>query len=63
MNMKQNTNPILHITIGTHPKKELSLDQEIRLAKTALLYADHVKLYSLTFPSVTTMMKQLQPII
>jgi hypothetical protein len=46
--MEQSAEKILHITIGTHPAKELNLEQEIRLAKTALLYADHVKLYSLT---------------
>ena len=46
--MEQNTDRLLHITIGTHPTKELDLRQEIRLAKAALLYADRVKLYSLT---------------
>jgi hypothetical protein len=46
--MGQNTGRLLHITIGTHPTKELELSQEIRLAKAALLYADRVKLYSLT---------------
>jgi hypothetical protein len=35
------------ITIGTHPSKEISLSQELRLLKAGLLYADHVKLYSL----------------
>ncbi len=37
-----------HITIGTHPSKEVSLEQELRLVKAGLLYADRVKLYSLT---------------
>ena len=46
--MAQKSEQLLHITIGTHPSKELNLRQEIRLAKSALLYADHVKLYSLT---------------
>lgn len=46
--MEYKAEPLLHITIGTHPTKELNLEQEIRLAKTALLYADQVKLYSLT---------------
>ena len=46
--MEQKAEALLHITIGTHPAKELSLEQEIRLAKSALLYADKVKLYSLT---------------
>lgn len=36
-----------HITIGTYPSSELSLEQELRLLKAALLYADRVKLYSL----------------
>jgi len=46
--MGQNTDRLLHITIGAHPTKDLNLSQEIRLAKAALLYADRVKLYSLT---------------
>ncbi len=46
--MEQKAERLLHITIGTHPAKELSLEQEIKLTKTALLYADRVKLYSLT---------------
>jgi len=46
--MKQINSPLLHITIGTHPAKELNLEQEIKLTKAALLYADRVKLYSVT---------------
>lgn len=46
--MGKNTERLLHITIGTHPTKELELNQEIKLTKAALLYADRVKLYSLT---------------
>lgn len=46
--MGQNNDRLLHITIGAHPAKELNLAQEIKLIKAALLYADHVKLYSLT---------------
>ena len=37
----------LHITIVTHPAGAMDLEQELRLAKAALLYADRVKLYSL----------------
>lgn len=37
----------LHFTIGTYPTKILNLDQDIRLLKAALLYADKVELYSL----------------
>ena len=36
-----------HITIGTHPSGDLSLEQELRLVKAALLYADRTTLYSL----------------
>src|SRR6266508_1224796 len=36
----------VHITIGAAPSGELSLENEIRLVKPALLYADHVTLYS-----------------
>ena len=43
--MEQTTERLLHITIGTHPAKDLDLSQEIRLAKAALLYADRVRLY------------------
>jgi hypothetical protein len=43
----------LHFTIGTFPSRELTLKQELRLAKAALLYADRVKLYSLQASMVT----------
>lgn len=46
--MGQNNDRLLHITVGAHPTKELNLNEEISLIKAALLYADHVKLYSLT---------------
>lgn len=35
-----------HITVGISPSKGLSLEEDIRLIKAALLYADNVKLYS-----------------
>ena len=38
----------LHITIGTYPSGDLSLEHDIRLVKAALLYADSVELYSFT---------------
>jgi hypothetical protein len=38
----------IHITIGAAPSGQLSLENEIRLVKPALLYADHVTLYSPT---------------
>ena len=38
----------LHISIGTSPTGEIDLRQELRLVKAALLYADRVRLYSLT---------------
>lgn len=37
-----------HITIGAHPSGRISLEQDLRLVKAALLYADNVKLYSPT---------------
>lgn len=37
-----------HITIGTHPSKGINLEQDVRLIKAGLLYADKIKLYSLT---------------
>ena len=51
--MRQNTEKLLHITIGTHPTKELSLANEINLVKAALLYADKVKLYSLKTSAIS----------
>src|SRR5436190_20373715 len=46
--MGQNNDRLLHITVGAHPAKELNFDQEIKLVKAGLLYADKVRLYSLT---------------
>ncbi|MCI0549554.1 MAG: hypothetical protein L0287_01225, partial [Anaerolineae bacterium] len=37
----------LHITIGVHPSDELDFGPELRLIKSALLYADKIKLCSL----------------
>lgn len=48
----------LHITIGTYPSRELSLEQELRLLKAALLYGDHVKLYSLTSSMMSMVLRQ-----
>ena len=48
MNDSLSGNMGLHITIGTHPSWKLNLEQELRLLKAALLYGDHVRLYSLT---------------
>lgn len=39
---------ILHITVGVAPNGKLDLTNELRLLKAALLYADKVKLCSLT---------------
>jgi hypothetical protein len=36
----------LHITIGVHPPKSIDLQQDIKLIKAALLYADKVTIYS-----------------
>lgn len=43
-----------HITIGAYPAKNLTLDQEIKLVKSSILYGDKIKLYSIT-ASVMTM--------
>jgi len=37
----------LQITIGSYPTNSLSLDQELKLLKAAILYGDQVELYSL----------------
>ncbi len=47
----------LHISIGTHPSSELSLEQELRLVKAALLYADVTTLYSLTCSSILMVLR------
>jgi hypothetical protein len=39
---------LLHITVGAAPQKDLNLAHEIRLLKAGLLYADKVKLCSLS---------------
>jgi hypothetical protein len=47
-----------HITIGTYPTGGLSLEQELQLVKAALVYADRVKLYSLTASLLFMMLRQ-----
>jgi len=47
----------LHITIGTYPSRSMSLDQDLRLLKAAVLYADRVELYSLTASMLLAVMK------
>jgi hypothetical protein len=41
-----------HITVGVQPTNDLNLDKEIRMLKSAILYADKVKLYSPKVPSI-----------
>jgi len=36
-----------HITVGSYPSRELNIDNELKLIKTSLLYADQTKLCSL----------------
>ncbi len=52
------SSPGLHITIGTYPSSKLSLEQELRLSKAALLYGDHVKLYSLASSMMSMVSRQ-----
>lgn len=47
----------MHITIGTSPARTLSLAQDLRLLKAALLYGDRVELYSLTASMIAMAMK------
>lgn len=58
MNDTPSRNMGLHITIGTHPSSKLSLEQELRLLKAALLYGDHVRLYSLTSSMMSMVLRQ-----
>lgn len=53
----------LHITVGTCPAAELTLENDMRLVKAALLYADKVKLCSFTSSMMLMMMafKELNP--
>lgn len=44
-----------HISIGAAPNKSLNLDQDIRLVKAALLYADFVTLYSMQFALLSSL--------
>lgn len=46
----------LHITVGAAIQHELNLEQELGLLKAALLYADKVKLCSLTSSMLVTML-------
>lgn len=39
---------IFHFTIGTQPSGKIDIKDDIKLVKAALLYADRVKLYSIT---------------
>ncbi|MDH4135789.1 MAG: hypothetical protein OEW09_03590, partial [Anaerolineae bacterium] len=58
MNDTPSRNMGLHITIGTHSSSKLSLEQELRLLKAALLYGDHVRLYSLTSSMMSMVLRQ-----
>ncbi|MGB9299607.1 MAG: hypothetical protein WCD51_03330 [Anaerolineae bacterium] len=52
--MRASDKPIgLHVSIGTAPSGTATLEQELRLLKAALLYADSVKLYSVTASMLT----------
>jgi len=46
------------MTVGTCPTGGLSLEQELRLVRAALLYADRVKLYSLTASLLFMVLRQ-----
>ncbi|MDQ3713662.1 MAG: hypothetical protein M3388_15775 [Acidobacteriota bacterium] len=45
-----------HITIGSHPVDELSLENDMRLVKASLLYADKAKLCSFTSSMLLTIL-------
>lgn len=45
------------MSIGTHPVPEINLEQELRLVKAALLYADKIKLYSLNSLALMSMVQ------
>jgi hypothetical protein len=47
----------LHITIGVYPADEIDLQQDIKLIKAALLYADKVTIYSPTISSIQIAMQ------
>ena len=47
--------PQLHITVGTTPKGESILEQDLVLLKAAVLYADHVTLCSVTSTVMVSM--------
>lgn len=47
----------LHITIGIHPTGNIDLQQDIKLVKAALLYADKVKIYSPTLSTLQLVMQ------
>lgn len=46
---------MFHITIGSYPSQEISLENDLRLVKSALLYADKVKLCSLMSSMMLTL--------
>ena len=48
--MSSDSNNLFHITVGSTPitHKELSLENDFRLLKAALLYADKVKFCSIS---------------
>ena len=54
--MKNSLDNQLHITVGAAIQRELNLTQELGLLKAALLYADKVKLCSLTSSVLVTLL-------
>jgi hypothetical protein len=47
----------LHITVGVYPVNDIDLQQDIKLIKAALLYADKVTIYSPTISSIQIAMQ------
>jgi hypothetical protein len=54
---------MLHFTVGTSPSGEVNLENDLQVLKSALLYADKVKLCSLTTSMLLSMlaMRDLKP--
>lgn len=48
-------NQNLHISVGVQPTNNFNLDNEIRMLKSGILYADKVKLYSPKVPAILAM--------
>lgn len=46
---------MFHITIGSYPSQNISLESDLRMVKSALLYADKVKLCSFTSSMMLTL--------